>query len=144
VTTTGPYGSWRSPVTLELLVANVVRVDDPSIDGSDTYWVEGRPHEAGRNVVVRRSDDGSTIDAMAGEFAVRTLAHEYGGLCYATHHGVVFFSNFADQRLYRIDPGSPPRAITDEPASPRAWRYADPLVTPDGDGRRQRVGHPGE
>ena len=132
MTTTGPYGSWRSPVTLKLLVANVVRVDNPSIDGSDTYWVEGRPHEAGRDVLVRRSGDGTTIDAMAGEFAVRTLVHEYGGLCYVTHHGVVFFSNFADQRIYRIDPGSPPRAITDEPPSPRAWRYADPIVTPDG------------
>lgn len=132
VRTTAPYGSWRSPVTTQLLVANAVRVDNPSIDGTDTYWVEERPQEAGRSVIVRRSNDATTVDAMSSEFDVRTLAHEYGGLCYVAHHGVVIFSNFADQRLYRIDPGSPPRAITEEPSSPRAWRYADPIVTRDG------------
>lgn len=132
MTTAAPYGSWRSPISPQLLVANVVRFANPSIDGFDTYWVEGRPNEAGRDVIVRRCDDGTTIDVMSSDFAARTLAHEYGGLCYVAHHGVVFFSNFADQRFYRIDPDSPPRAITDEPPSARAWRYADPIVTPDG------------
>ncbi|MGH3733903.1 MAG: prolyl oligopeptidase family serine peptidase [Acidimicrobiales bacterium] len=132
MTTTAPYGSWRSPVSSQFLVANVVRLANPSTDGSDTYWVEGRPLEAGREVIVKRSADGTTADVISGEFAARTLAHEYGGLCYVAHKGVVYFTNFGDQRLYRIDLGSPPRAITDEPLSPRGWRYADPIVTPDG------------
>ena len=132
MTSTTPYGSWRSPVTSALLVADVVNVQYPSVDGPDTYWVEERPHEVGRIAIVRRNADGATTDVLPVELSARTLVHEYGGLCYVAHHGVVFFSNFADQRLYRIDPGSPPRAITDEPPSPRAWRYADPIVTPDG------------
>src|SRR6266511_3085730 len=43
------------------------------------------------------------------------------------------FANYADQRLYRLDPGAAePVPITPEPASPAAGRYADLTLTPDG------------
>jgi len=43
------------------------------------------------------------------------------------------FANYADQRLYRLDPGAAePVPITPEPASPAAERYADLTLTPDG------------
>src|SRR5664280_921152 len=127
-----PYGAWSSPITSALLVTDAVRLGYPSCDRDDLYWVEGRPSEAGRNVIVRRSADGTTHDVLAPGFAARTLAHEYGGRCHTVHDGVVYFSNFADQRLYRIDPGMAPKAITTEPKNQRAWRYADPIVTSDG------------
>ena len=127
-----PYGAWSSPITSALLVTDAVRLGYPSCDRDDLYWVEGRPSEAGRNVIVRRSADGTTHDVLAPGFAARTLAHEYGGRCHTVHNGVVYFSNFADQRLYRIDPGMAPKAITTEPKNQRAWRYADPIVTSDG------------
>jgi len=127
-----PYGAWSSPVSAELLVTDAVRLSAPSADGDDIYWVEGRPNEGGRYVLVRRSATGEVEDVVPEGFGVRTLAHEYGGRCVVVHDGVAYFSNFADQRLYRLAPGQAPEAITPEPPSERAWRYADPVVTPDG------------
>ncbi|HLI44989.1 MAG TPA: prolyl oligopeptidase family serine peptidase [Acidimicrobiales bacterium] len=129
-----PYGSWRSPVTLDLLVEQVVRLSYPAESAGHAYWVEGRPAEGGRQVIVRapRGGDGTPEDLFGPEHYARTLVHEYGGLAYAVAGATVFFSNFADQRLYRIDPGGPPRAVTAEVAPARSVRYAAPAVTPDG------------
>ena len=63
-------------------------------------------------------------------FNARTKVHEYGGGAYVVHRGVVFSSNFTDQRLYRQDPGRPPTPITPETGG--RVRYADGRVTPDG------------
>ena len=101
-----------------------------SVEHDDIYWIEGRPTEGGRNVLVRRSREGATIDLTPPGFNVRTRAHEYGGRAYAVHDGVVFFSNFEDQRLYRSDQAGV-LPITAE----GKWFYADPIV----DVRRGRL-----
>jgi dipeptidyl aminopeptidase/acylaminoacyl peptidase len=129
---TAPYGSWVSPITTDLLVEKTVRLADPLVDGDFLYWVEGRPSEGGRQVVVRRDGEGVLSDVLPEGFAARTLVHEYGGLCVAVRDGAVYFSNFADQRLYRVVPGEQPLALTPEPPVPAAVRYAAPVVTPDG------------
>jgi len=126
------YGTWSSPISAQLLVTDAVSLSAPSVDGDAIYWVEGRPSEGGRNVLVRRSAAGVVEDVVPEGFGVRTLTHEYGGRCAVVHNGVAYFSNFADQRLYRLAPGDAPVAITPESPSERAWRYADPIVTDDG------------
>lgn len=130
--TVAPFGSWVSPITSQLLVTDVVGFDYAFVDGPDTYWVEIRPTEAGRYVIVRQGADGSVHDVFGTDFAARTLAHEYGGLCVAIQRGVVYFSNWSDQRLYRVTLGADPVAITPAPPTDRAWRYADPRLSPDG------------
>lgn len=131
--THAPYGSWRSPVTADLLVAQAVRLGQVTVDGDDVYWNEGRPAEGGRQVVVRMDSDGATTDVIPAGFGARTLAHEYGGQSYAVRDGVVFFSNFADQRVYRVDPGSSdPRPLSDAPTVPSSVRFADHTVSVDG------------
>ncbi len=130
--TVSPFGSWPSPITADLLVEKAVSLSYPMVQGEDVLWVEMRPVEAGRYVIVRRSPDGTHTDVLPEGFAARTLAHEYGGLCYAVHGDSIFFSNFSDQRLYRLDPGAEPVAITPEPPDPRAYRYADQVVSADG------------
>ncbi len=127
-----PFGSWTSPITSELLVGDVVSLSFPSVEDGAYYWVEARPREAGRNVLVRRGVSGETSDVFGPEFAARTLVHEYGGRCYDVRGSTVYFSNFADQRLYRLEIGEDPVALTPEPPSPRSWRYADPVISPDG------------
>src|SRR5256885_11459056 len=107
-----PYGSWRSPVTADAIVSGVVGLSQIQLDGDDIYWVEGRPAEAGRNVIVRRRSDGSITDITPPEYNARTRVHEYAGGAYLVRDGVVWFSNFTDQRLYRQEPGRPPVAIT--------------------------------
>ena len=122
---TAPYGSWKSPITSDLIVAGSIRLGELRLDGQDIYWSEGRPTEGGRNVVLRRSPDGKTIDITpAAPFNVRTRVHEYGGGAYQVKDGVVYFSNFVDQRLYRQHLGEPPEPITPE----GDWRYADAVV----------------
>lgn len=130
-TLVAPYGSWRSPVTSDLIVGESVGLSQPHFDNGDTYWVEMRPGEGGRNVIVRRDASGILTDIVPPPFNARTRVHEYGGGDYVVHNGVVVFSNFADQRLYEVSPGRSPRAIT--PSA--ALRYADALV----DGLRKRL-----
>jgi dipeptidyl aminopeptidase/acylaminoacyl peptidase len=119
-----PYGSWKSPITSELIVAGTVGLLDPTIHGQEIYWVESRATEAGRRVVVRRRPDGTTEDVASAPFNARTRIHEYGGGAYGVHDGAVYFMNFADQVLYRADPGKEPRAITPNLGNAEL-RYAD-------------------
>jgi dipeptidyl aminopeptidase/acylaminoacyl peptidase len=128
---TAPYGAWRSPITPDLIVAGAVRLGQVRVDGDAIYWTEGRPTEGGRMVVVRRGPDGSTADVTPPGFNARTRVHEYGGGSYLVHHGVVFFTNDSDQRLYRQEPGAEPRPMT--PAL--GFRYADMVF----DERRDRL-----
>ena len=126
-----PYGSWKSPITSDLIVAGTVGLEQVLLDGDDVCWVEARPAEAGRNVIVRCAPTGVINDVTPPPFNARTRVHEYGGGAYTAAGGTVFFANFADQRLYRQDAGSPPRPITPE----AALRYADLVV----DRRRGRL-----
>ncbi len=126
-----PYGSWRSPITAALVATSGVSLNTVVLDGDDIYWLEGRPAESGRVVVVRRTADGAIGDVTPQGFNVRTRVHEYGGAPYTVDQGVVYFSNFADQRLYRQRPGASPEPLT--PEAP--LRYADFEV----DRRRNRL-----
>lgn len=129
--TIAPYGSWTSLISVEDVVGDVIGLVEPWIDGDDTYWIEARPSKGGRRVLVRSRIDGAVADAVPAPFNVRTRVHEYGGGSYVVAGGVVVFSNFADGRLYRLDPGADaPVAIT--PEGP--WRYAD--LRPDPTRRR--------
>jgi dipeptidyl aminopeptidase/acylaminoacyl peptidase len=119
--TIAPYGSWHSPITADLLLGGTVNLSQPLIDGEFVYWLEGRPLEGGRNVVVRRSEAGGEEDVTPPDFNVRTRVHEYGGGDYMVGDGVVYFANYVDQRIYQQRPGATPQAITPE----AALRYAD-------------------
>src|SRR6266852_569369 len=97
---TAPYGSWASPITSDLIVASSIGLGDILTDGSDIYWIESRPQEGGRSVIIRRSQDGQTADVTPplpatgqGAFNVRTRVHEYGGGAYLVSDGVVYFCN---------------------------------------------------
>jgi dipeptidyl aminopeptidase/acylaminoacyl peptidase len=129
-----PYGAWRSPITSDLIVAESVGLGGVLVDGGDIYWLESRPGEGGRNVLVRRSRDGGREDMIPPPFNARSRVHEYGGGGTTVQDGVVYFSNFADQRLYRLSPGGAPIAITPEPEAKAGLRYADGVI----DSRRSR------
>ena len=132
-TNTLPSGSWPTPITSELVVRAAARLGEVRVDGADVWWSEGRPAEGGRSVVVRRSADGTTTDVLPAPWNARTRVHEYGGGSWTVSAGTLWFTHFADQRLYRLDPGSDtPVAVTPEPALPASVRHADLEVTPDG------------
>lgn len=115
------YGSWSSPITSDFVVAETIGLADLRVAGRAMYWIEARPTENGRNVLVRRRENGTIEDLTPPPYNVRTRVHEYGGASYVIAADTVFFSNYADQLLYRLDPGGAPR-----PFSMRAGaRYAD-------------------
>jgi dipeptidyl aminopeptidase/acylaminoacyl peptidase len=117
-----PYGSWTSPITSDMIVAGQVRISDARTDGADVYWLEARPAEAGRCVIVRRDSDGQTRDCTPPPFNVRSRVHEYGGGAYSVVDGTIYFSNFTDNRLYtQRAPSEEPIPLTPE----SAYRYAD-------------------
>jgi len=123
-----PYGAWPSPISSELLTSAQVSLAELCFSNGHLYWLEGRPLEGGRTAIVC---DGA--DFTPAEFNARTRAHEYGGGAYVVHSSTVFFSNFADQRIYRIDSEGAPRPITTARASPGSIRYADARLTHDGE-----------
>ena len=124
-TQTVPYGSWKSPITSDLIVASTIRLGEVRLDGDDLYWLEGRPSEGGRYVVVRKSPDGKTTDVTPSGFNVRTRVHEYGGGAYIVTNGTVYFSNFADQRIYSQTADHDPIPLT---AAENGCRYADAVL----------------
>lgn len=130
--TVAPYGSWRSPLTAANVASGGVQIAALSPHGGGLLWTEMRPAEGGRTVVVRHSPDGRTEDATPAGFNVRTRVHEYGGGAFTAHDGTIFFSNFADQRVYRQRAGEAPQPLTAEPAVNAGERYADYCLTPDG------------
>ena len=119
-----PYGSWKSPITSDLIGTETLRLGEIASDGVDIYWTEMRPAEGGRNVIVRRAPDGNTIDMTPAAFNVRTRVHEYGGGAFVVGDGTTYFSNFTDQRLYRQLSGAEPQPITAE----SDLRYADGVI----------------
>ena len=128
---TAPYGSWQSPITSELIVSQSISLSEVRLDGADIYWIETRPHEGGRNVVVRRTAAGANEDVTPAPWNVRDRVHEYGGGAWFVAQGALYFSNDADRRLYRLDRGAAqPVPLTSE----GQWRYGDGLL----DARRRR------
>jgi dipeptidyl aminopeptidase/acylaminoacyl peptidase len=133
---TAPYGSWKSPITSDLIVKGSIGLGAPRIDNDDIFWIEMRPSEGGRSVVVRRTPDGRTMDLTPQPFNARTRVHEYGGGEYLLHQGVLYFSNFADQRLYRVPFADDSGPLVPEPLTPEIdARYADGIV----DSLRKRI-----
>jgi dipeptidyl aminopeptidase/acylaminoacyl peptidase len=121
---TAPYGSWKSPITADVVAAGEVGLEQVRLDGTHVYWIERRPQEGGRKVIVRRSSDGRVTDMTPVGFNARTRVHEYGGGDYAVSEGTIVFSNFADQRLYLQGFGSEPKPLT--PAA--ELRYTDGVI----------------
>ena len=114
-----PFGSWPSPLTAARVTAGALRLDQIQLDGDDVYWLEGRASEGGRYVIVKlrsacadapRSDP---VDITPAGFNVRTRVHEYGGAAYTVHNRAIYFTNFADQRVYRQAAGEAPVAMTE-------------------------------
>src|SRR5206468_2273141 len=132
-----PCGAWTSPITAAIVAAGASPLSQVLLDGDDVLWLAGRASEGGRNTLLR-----ARVGASAGAnaiseltpapFNVRTRVHEYGGGALLAAGGAVWFSNFADNRIYHIPAnGREPQPVS----SGGALRYADFVL----DARRQRL-----
>ncbi|MGD2059191.1 MAG: hypothetical protein PVI04_10720, partial [Anaerolineales bacterium] len=133
---TAPYGSWESPISAELVAKSGTGSSslprEIHVDGDSVYWIEQRPEQGGRYVIVRLQTDGSKQVVTPSAFNVRSRVHEYGGGAYCIRAGTIIFVNDQDQRLYRQDPERTPHPITPAPAVEQSHRYADGAFSPDG------------
>lgn len=119
-----PCGTWTSPITAHVVAAGSAPLSGVMLDGADVYWLAGRASEGGRNTLLRRRA-GATEELKSeltpSPFNVRTRVHEYGGGAALVADGTVWFSHFADNRLYRLDGGGAPQPVS----AGGDLRYAD-------------------
>jgi dipeptidyl aminopeptidase/acylaminoacyl peptidase len=130
-----PFGSWKSPITADSIVADSIGLSSIVLDGTDIYWLESRPQEAGRNVIVRRFPDGRITDITPPQYNVRNRVHEYGGAAYTVVDRQVYFSNLSDNCLYAQDLNSEHPDRVRQLTHDKKKRYADLTVDVD----RQRL-----
>lgn len=138
-----PYGTWRSPIGADDVVAGLVGFAELGFADGSLYWVERRPDEDGRQVLVTRRPTGEIEDLTPPPISVRTRVHEYGGGSLVVGGGEVLYSDFATQRLHRIEAGGP-APLTPEPPRPGSLRYADGRILADGRLVCVRESHPPE
>src|SRR5262245_24879952 len=119
-------GTWPSPITARVVAAGATRLSGVAVDGEDIYWVEGRPEEGGRSVIVKRGADGVIADATPPGTNARTRVHEYGGAAYAVSKGTIYYTEFADHRVYELATGGVPKPLT----PPGTCYYADAAFHP--------------
>ena len=128
-----PYGSWKSSITAELITANEIVLSRPLFSSGFLYWLEGRPLDGGRNVVVRRDPTGVVTDRIPDPLSARSRVHEYNGGAWIPDGDLVFFTEDSSQRLYRVIREEVPTPISAEPPTLGSIRYADLSMSPDGD-----------
>ncbi len=117
-----PYGAWPSPFGIDLLTRGAVTFGEIGAAGAVRWWLEGRPDENGRQVLVRRDEQGVVTRLTPEGFNARSRVHEYGGGAFVIDGDVIVVSDFATGRLQRV---VAPGVL--EPLTPpdRAWRFAD-------------------
>ncbi|CAN4103762.1 unnamed protein product [Withania somnifera] len=101
---TAPYGSWKSPITADIVSGSSKRLGGFAVDpDGHLFWIESRPTESGRAVIVKEpgKPGEDPIDVTPKDFSVRTLAQEYGGGDFCISRDILIFSNYKDQRLYK-------------------------------------------
>ena len=125
------YGAWPSPISVNMVVGGSRNLNAVWLDGDHVYWLEGRPQDGGRQVLMRRTSAGAAEDVTPPGYNVRTMVHEYGGGAFLVHDGLVVFSDLRDSRLHTQRLGEDPRPLTSE----GPYRYADPRL----DARQERV-----
>ncbi|ELR99405.1 S9 family peptidase [Gloeocapsa sp. PCC 73106] len=131
MTKIAPFGAWESPITADVIVAGTIGLVATTFNEQDIYWLEARPQEQGRNVLMRRTRDGQIIEVTPAPFNIRTRVHEYGGGAFLVNQGNIFFVNYSDQCIYHQTLDGQPKRLTIE--SER--RYADLIL----DSQRNRL-----
>ncbi len=131
-----PCGSWKSPIQSEHVAAcgsgwgGMLR--EIQVHGKDVFWIVPKPQDGGRNTVIRRGEDGSLAEIIPAGYSARSRVHEYGGGDFCVYADTLFFSNEADQRLYRLAANAAPAPLTPAPSAGQSWRFADGAATADG------------
>jgi dipeptidyl aminopeptidase/acylaminoacyl peptidase len=129
-----PCGAWTSPITAAVVAAGSTPLSGVALDGADLYWLAGRASEGGRTTLLRQRG-GTVRELTPAPFNVRTRVHEYGGGALLAANGTVWFSDFSDNRIYRVEGDDEPQPIPQPMSAGGTLRYADFVL----DGARERL-----
>ena len=110
-TTQIPFGSWSSPINTGLIVKDAIGIDEIQLYQNICYWIEKRPSDNGRCVIVQYKD-GNKTDYLPDGFSARSRAHEYGGASYCVSTTTLYFINDTDQQIYSLRENQKPQKIT--------------------------------
>lgn len=121
------FGTWKSPITAGLASGKTLTFGDIVLEKEAIYWSEMRPEEGGRTTILKWTAKEKIVEMLPASFNARTRVHEYGGASFTVHEGILYFTNYADQRVYRLTPGQAPVALT----SPNL-RFAEMQMSPFG------------
>lgn len=122
-----------SPFSPAAVAASRVSVHDLVAAGGALYWLESRPVEAGRNVVVRWRPGEPAADASPSGTSVRSRVHEYGGGAFVCLDGTLVVVDADDQQVYRLDGRGDHvrrRRCSPEADGPGRRRYGDLQIGP--------------
>lgn len=122
-----PCGAWPSPLSPEAAAVGAVSLSYAEAAEGRLYWVEGRPAEGGRSVLMVQQADGEVGEALGPGSNVRSRVHEYGGSPYVAVGGRIVHADFVSQQLQLADGEGRTHALT-----PPGCRYADFDAAPDG------------
>lgn len=117
-----PCGTWPSRVTASLVAGKTLSLSEVSTDGNAVFWLERRPAEKGRSVLMRWTEEHGAGEALPTGFDVATRVHEYGGGAYAVRAGRIAFSDKQSGAVWLVSQEQrPPVQI----AGGEGLRYAD-------------------
>ena len=119
-----PFGSWKSPITSDLIVSQTIGLGSVIVHRDNVYWLEKRPQEQGRSLVVGWSHQREPKNITPFPYSVRSKVHEYGGGAFTIDRNLIYFSNYQDGRIYQQIIGKQPNPLTNK----RNQRYADLIV----------------
>lgn len=119
-----PFGTWPSSLSAEKVASAAPKINHIQSCNDLVTWVESRPNEGGRNVIIGRSKNGLIKDLIPAPYSHYSRVHEYGGMAYALSENSIYFVNASDQRIYQQPFGTTtPVAITES-----GLRFADLII----------------
>jgi dipeptidyl aminopeptidase/acylaminoacyl peptidase len=119
-----PFGTWPSSLSAEKVASAAPKISYIQSCNDLVTWVESRPNEGGRNVVIGRSKNGLIKDLIPAPYSHYSRVHEYGGMAYALSENSIYFVNASDQRIYQQQfDTTTPVAITES-----GPRFADLII----------------
>ncbi|MAZ88512.1 MAG: peptidase [Cellvibrionaceae bacterium] len=122
-----PYGSWPSPIHSTWLTQQSVRLGEPQLGADGNYWIESRPQEKGRSVLMHQPLDKAmpAREVLSTSISVHSRAHEYGGASYLVSAAGIFYVDASDQRIYFLENTNTEKNSA-RPITPAGdFRYAD-------------------
>ncbi len=130
------FGWWPSAFAAGQVAAGKVSRSGLESDGASLFWLESRPEDGGRQVMVTDGGGGGVpLDVSPPTVSIRSRVHEYGGGAATVGGGALFYVDQEDQRLYRSTIGDALAPVPLTPASGRgsSVRYTDGSLTPSGE-----------